>query len=66
MFKQFRELITTNLLNICAFLFIGIAQIKDVIEIILFITLILFNIGKIKQLIISLKEEKKDGTKTQN
>lgn len=66
MLKQFRELITTNLLNVCTFLFIGLSDLKDVIEIILFITLIFFNIGKIKQLIISLKEKKNNGTKTEN
>ncbi len=62
MLKQIRELFLTNLLNVGTFLFIGISQLKDVIELVLFITLIFYNIGKIKQLIKTQKEKKTNET----
>ena len=62
MLKQIRELFLTNFLNVGTFLFIGISQLKDVIELVLFITLIFYNIGKIKQLIKTQKEKKTNET----
>lgn len=48
-----------------SFWLISLSELKDIIEIFLFITLILFNIGKINQLISTKKKDKKNETENE-
>lgn len=66
MLKQLREFFQTNILNVGTLFLVDIGNLKSIIEIILFIALITYNVLKIKQLIKTSKEKKKHGTKTEN
>lgn len=56
--RQLREFFLTNFLNVGTFLLVTINNVKDVIEIALFITLIIYNVKKISQL---FKTKKRNG-----